>query len=48
MKEKYKKLNELYETIDNNIENCIEESEFSKTEKQMIIIVLFFAIINIC
>lgn len=33
MKEKYKKLNELYETIDNNIENCIEESGVFKNRK---------------
>lgn len=33
MKEKYKKLNEVYETIDNNIENCIEESGVFKNRK---------------
>ena len=33
MDKKYKKLNEFYETIDNNMENCIEESGIFKNRK---------------
>lgn len=33
MDKKYKKLNELYETIDSNMENCIKESGIFKDRK---------------